>query len=82
MIVGGVVMGGVFTLVLVPLAIVAALSAIAYLSLARASGANPAVEQKPDNGPLPHSEHVDTASAPRSPDDLVDARQRQGRAGE
>lgn len=32
---------------------------------------------EPDRGPLPHSDHTNTAPAPDSPDELVDARQQQ-----
>jgi hypothetical protein len=79
LLIGGVLLGGIFTIILVPVAIVAALSAIAYLLVARATGANPAVERKPDAGPLPQSEHANAASTPSASDDLVDARQRQWR---
>ncbi len=76
--VGGVLLGGVFTLVLVPLALVAAVSVAAYSIIARGAGADPAVNPKTEDGaPLPHSDHANTAPAPTTPDDLVDARQHQ-----
>jgi hypothetical protein len=75
LLVGGVLLGGIFTLVLVPVAIVAALSAVAYLMWARAAGADPAVNPKPDDAPLPHSSYANVDPAPSTPDDVVNARQ-------
>lgn len=68
--------GGIFTLVLVPLALVAAVSVTACSIIARVAGADPAVNPTPDDGAaLPHADHANTAPAPSTPDDLVDARQ-------
>jgi hypothetical protein len=76
--IGGVLLGGVFTLVLVPLVIVIAVSAFGYAIWARAAGAAGSKEQPGTAGePLPHSSHQNAPAAPATPDELVDARQKQ-----
>lgn len=76
-IVGGVLTGGIFTIVLIPLGIIALVSAIAYGSWGRAAqgrqGAS--TDAKPSAGrPLPASQHSNTPSAPSTPEDLTEAR--------
>lgn len=70
---GGVLLGGVFTVVLIPLAILAGLSAAAYLTISRvragrAGGGGSAPQ------PLPHSGSADTGHVRTSPERLADAR--------
>ncbi len=72
---GGIVLGGVFTLILVPIAGVAVAAGIAYSMWARAAGGAKVKEGAMTDKPLPHSEHRNTAPAPSTPDDLVNARQ-------
>lgn len=74
---GGVLLGGVFTLVLVPLGILAGVGAITYAIWGRASSANATTDDGVINEPLPHSAHQNTASAPATPGELLDARQQQ-----
>ncbi len=76
-IVGGTLAGGVFTLVLIPLAVVVAVSAIVYAmwgraTEARAGGATDATTAKAE--PLPHRRERPSGRAPTSPDALADAR--------
>lgn len=78
MLIGGVLLGGVFTLVLVPLAIIAAISALGWAVWARATGAVGTKEEPGTAGePLPHSSHRNQSAAPATPDELVDAKQKQ-----
>jgi hypothetical protein len=78
MLVGGVLFGGIFTIVLVPLAFIVMVSAVGYLMWARAAGASATVdEQRVAQEPLPHSSHSNSPAAPATPDELVDARQGQ-----
>lgn len=73
--VAGVLSGGIFTIILVPLAVIAVIGAIAYTALGYAGGAGSQQEvEAARSDPLPHSEHQNVAPAPNTPDDLVDAR--------
>jgi hypothetical protein len=80
MVVAGVLSGGIFTIVLVPLAVVVAVTGLGYAMWARATGAASPQEAQvsadsvPDS--LPHSGHSNAAAAPNTPDQLVDARRR------
>jgi hypothetical protein len=78
--VGGTLAGGIYTIALVPIAIIAATSALAYAMWNRATqgaaGVNTAAA--PSTGrPLPHSYRRDSGHSPTSPDALVDERRRQ-----
>jgi hypothetical protein len=75
--VGGVLTGGIFTIVFIPLGIIALVSAIAYGAWGRAAqgrkGAS--TDARPSTGrPLPASQHSNTPSAPSTPEDLAEAR--------
>ncbi len=79
-IVGGTLAGGVFTLVLVPLAVIVAVSAIVYAMWGRAmqaqaGAATDATTAKAE--PLPHHRHRPSGRAATSPEALVDARRHQ-----
>ena len=74
--VGGVFLGGIYTIVLVPLVFVVAVSAVGYLMWARAAGDRATIDPEPTvQEPLPHSSHSNSPAAPASPNELVDARQ-------
>lgn len=78
MLVGGIFLGGIFTIVLVPLAFVVAVSAVGFLMWARAAGASATIdEQRTAQKPLPHGAHRTSPVAPATPDQLIDARQGQ-----
>jgi hypothetical protein len=75
--VGGVLTGGIFTIVFIPLGIIAVVSAIAYGAWGRAAqgrqGAD--TDATPSTGePLPASQHRNTAAPPSTPEQLADAR--------
>ncbi len=75
--VGGIAGGGIFTIVLVPIAFIIAGSAFVFSMWSRASqGASGAdVDAHPStNRPLPHSFREDSGRAPSSPERLADAR--------
>jgi hypothetical protein len=76
--IAGVLSGGIFTIILVPLAVIALFawagySALGYLN----TSASPQTEDETGAAPLPHSRHSNTAAPPATPDELVDARQHQ-----
>lgn len=78
--IGGTLAGGVYTLVLVPLAIVVAVSVIVYAmwgrSMERRAGASTdATAQSTE--PLPHQPTRPTGRTPSSPEALADARRQQ-----
>jgi hypothetical protein len=79
-IIGGVFGGGIFTIVLVPLALVALGSAILAGMWARSHEAKAAgsTDATPSTGrPLPHQPARPSGRAPTSPERLVDARREQ-----
>jgi len=74
---GGVLLGGVFTIVLLPLALIVLISGIVYAmwnrSLEGSAGASTEASQVPDR-PLPRERSPQSAPAPSSPEQLADAR--------
>jgi mannose/fructose/N-acetylgalactosamine-specific phosphotransferase system component IID len=73
--IAGILTGGIFTLILVPLAIVAVVSAVAYTSLGYLRGAGTQQEvESAGTDPLPHTHHNNVPPRPTTPDELVDAR--------
>jgi len=74
---GGFLFGGIFTIVLVPVAVVIAGSAFVFAMWHRASegAAGGSVDAHPSvNRPLPHAHREDSGRAPTSPEGLADAR--------
>jgi uncharacterized membrane protein YfcA len=79
-IVGGTLAGGIFTLVLVPLAAIALVSAVVYMMWGRAIEANSGASSDATHmsrRPLPHRRRRPSGRAPSSPDALTDARRQQ-----
>jgi hypothetical protein len=79
-IVGGTLAGGVFTIVLVPLAAIALISSMVYWLWGRALQGNGDASAGAGPGPdraLPHRPHRPSGRAPSSPERLVDARRQQ-----
>jgi hypothetical protein len=76
-VVGGVLSGGIFTIVLIPIGALVLLSALGHGMLARSAqdrqGAS-TDESRPVGRPLPTSGHENTAPPPSTPEELVDAR--------
>lgn len=75
----GIFSGGVFTIVLVPLAVIAVVSAVVTLLSARAAGITPTLTQPP--GPMPKGRvkadsEPPPGEVPVTPDEYVEARQK------
>ncbi|MDQ6840802.1 MAG: hypothetical protein M3025_00045 [Actinomycetota bacterium] len=74
---GGVASGGIFTIILVPLGLIVAGSAVLYASWGRSAQGSSGgdTEAAPStNRPLPHSLQRDSGHVPTSPEGLADAR--------
>jgi hypothetical protein len=77
-IIGAIVGGGIFTIVLVPIAVIMIVAAVGFSMWNRAQSQGSGRSHKAQTGdPLPHSGHRNVAPSPSTPDDLVDARQQQ-----
>jgi hypothetical protein len=79
-IVGGTLAGGMYTIVLVPLAVVVVVSAVVYSLWGRAlagSAEGSADASRVSDQPLPHRPRRPTGRAPNTPEALVDARREQ-----
>jgi hypothetical protein len=78
-VVGGIFGGGIYTLVLVPIAVIAALTAVVLALWGRAleGSGNPEGEARRRNRPLPHREPSSPSHVPTSPDRLIDERRAQ-----
>jgi hypothetical protein len=76
---GGIFMGGVYTLVLVPLVVIAVVSVVGYAMWARSqSAAGAGADADPSPGPpLPHQRRREPAHVSAQPERLVDARRQQ-----
>ena len=72
---GGILLGGVFTVVLIPLALLAGGAAIAYSIAARAS--QPRASGGTDDRPLPSGQQPGGSHVRTTPDALADARRAQ-----
>jgi hypothetical protein len=79
-ILGGTLAGGIFTIVLVPLAAIALVSAVIYAMWGRAAQGTAGGETDATQTtarPLPHSSRRAAGGAPSSPERLADARRGQ-----
>lgn len=75
-IVGGIAAGGIFTIVLLPIAAIILLGSIAYRGMGHAAERG-AGGSSGGPGPLPHSSPTDPARVQSSPEGLADARRAQ-----
>ena len=73
---GGVAAGGIFTIVLLPIAAIALVAGIAYRGMGHAAEST-AGGQTGEPAPLPHSSPNDPARVQTSPEGLADARRAQ-----
>jgi hypothetical protein len=78
-IVGSFLLGGVFTIILIPLALIAGMAAVGYVMWGRAQGSADSQAEAHSGGPdpLPVSGHQNVGDTPASPGDLTDARRLQ-----
>lgn len=76
--IGGLVVGGIFALVLVPIAVIIVVVAVVLSMWARATSGRPSPEdERSRSAPAyPHGGHSNVSAAPTTPDQLVDARQK------
>lgn len=75
-ILGGLVVGGIYAAILIPLALIIGVGGFGYsIWASRRQGALP--DERGGVDPLPHSGHSNTAPTPSSPDQLVDAKRTQ-----
>jgi hypothetical protein len=78
--IGAVLGGGIFTIVLIPIGLIVAATAILFGMWGRSaqgSGGGETEEGHISDAPLPHSEQGPTGRAPTSPEALADARRAQ-----
>jgi uncharacterized membrane protein len=77
-VIGGVVVGGIFALILVPIAAIILVFALVMSMWARATSGRPSPEDEHSRSapPYPHGGHQNASPAPATPDQLVDARQK------
>jgi hypothetical protein len=79
-IVGSIFSGGIFTIIFIPLGVIAVATAVGSSMFARSAHRKSGGGARAGAGeprPLPRSNHQNTAPAPDSPGDLVDARRQQ-----
>ncbi|HEX3802022.1 MAG TPA: hypothetical protein VHV75_04200 [Solirubrobacteraceae bacterium] len=74
----GIFSGGIFTIILVPVAAIAVVSAVAYLLMARAAGLEAARTPNPTKQPTGEEKPAPNApgEVPATPEDYVDALRR------
>lgn len=72
--VGGLVVGGVYAFVLVPIAVIIAATVLIFGLWTRANRRSDIPSEAERVHPLPHTGHANTAAAPSTPDQLTDAR--------
>ncbi len=77
LLVGGLLVGGVYAIVLVPIAVIIAIGAVVWLMWASATRPEKIPGEREPVQPLPHTNHSNVAATPSTPSDLVDARQRE-----
>jgi hypothetical protein len=74
MIIGGLLAGGIFTIVFLPIAVIIVAAAVIYTMWAQSTDRENIPGERERVKPLPHTGHRNTAAAPSTPDQLVDAR--------
>lgn len=74
MIVGGLLAGGIYTIVFLPVAIIIAFIVIAFTMYGKSSQRRTLPSDRPQMAPSGTTEHANVAPRPDTPDELVDAR--------
>ena len=75
MVIGGLLAGGIFTIVFLPIALIIIAATIIYTMWAQSTQPQNIPGERERVKPLPHTPHGNATSAPSTPDQLVDARQ-------
>jgi hypothetical protein len=73
---GGLLVGGIYAIVLVPIAAIILIGAVIYTIWGRASEPPNLRRERENIDSLPHTPGQNAAAAPSTPNDIVDARQR------
>jgi cell division protein FtsN len=71
---GGIVAGGVFTLVLIPVAVIVFIGGLVYMAMGRAAEERQGGGGSHSQPPLPHNAPSEPSHVPSSPEALADAR--------
>lgn len=77
LIVGGLLAGGIYTIVFLPVAVIVAIGGIIYTMWGRSAQARDIPGEAERVQPLPHTNHSNTPASPTTPDQLVDAQRHQ-----
>lgn len=77
LIVGGLLAGGIYTIVFLPVAVIIAIAATLYTMWGRSTQPENIPGERERVKPVPHSGHSNTPSAPSTPEQLADARRAQ-----
>lgn len=77
LVVGGLLAGGIFTIVFLPIAAIILGSAVLYTMWGRSTAPENIPGERERVAPLPHTDHANAAPAPTRPEQLVDARRRE-----
>lgn len=77
MVVGGLLAGGIYTIVFLPLALIIIAAAVLYTMWGRATAQRNIPGERERVQPLPHTHHSNAAATPMTPDQLVDAQRRE-----
>ncbi len=70
---GGLVAGGVYAIVLVPIAVIIMVAAVIFTVWGRSTNPSNIPGEGEGVAPLPHTTHANTVPSPTTPDQLVDA---------
>lgn len=74
LIVGGLLAGGIYTIVFLPIAVIIVAASIIYTMWGRATEPQNIPGEREEVKPLPHTHHSNTAPTPSNPNELADAR--------
>jgi hypothetical protein len=77
MVVGGLIAGGIYTIVFIPVAVIIGGFALVYTIWGRSTKQSNIPGERERVRPLPHTQHSNTAASPATPDQLVDAQRQQ-----
>lgn len=77
LIVGGLLAGGVYTIVFLPVAVIIAVGAGIYVLWGQSTKKRNIPGERERVEPLPHTQHSNTAATPSTPGQLVDAQRRE-----
>jgi hypothetical protein len=77
LLIGGLLSGGIYTIVFLPIAVIVVVGAVLYTMWGRATEPKNVPGEREQVQPLPHTAHSNTAATPSSPSQLVDAQRRE-----